>query len=185
MLKRVFLGLAGALVLFLAIAATRPSVYHVERERPIAAPPERVFGLLNDLRQFAGVMVLFGSPLERRDPAMQKSFEGPGAGAGQSFSWTGPKAGQGRITIEESIPGQKLRLRLEFVKPMQTTALVVIAVAAAPTGSRVSWTMDGNHNFLGKAFGMFVNLDGLLAGDIEKSLAQLQAAAEKQSPGQN
>jgi hypothetical protein len=37
----------------------------------------------------AGVLVLFGSPLEKLDPNMQKTFEGPAAGVGQSYAWSG------------------------------------------------------------------------------------------------
>ena len=62
MLVRILIGVAGVLVLFAAVAATRPSAYHVERRLEIAASANLVFGVLNDLHQFAGVWVLFGSP---------------------------------------------------------------------------------------------------------------------------
>jgi hypothetical protein len=42
--------------------------------------------------------------------------------------------------------------------------------------------MDGNHNFIGKAFGMFMDMDRMLGADIEKGLAELKTVAEaKQS----
>ena len=87
--ERILIGVAGVLVLFVAVVATRPSAYHVERKLEVAAPADLVFGVLNDLHQFAGVLVLFGSPLEKRDPNMQKTFEGPAAGVGQSYAWSG------------------------------------------------------------------------------------------------
>ena len=37
--------------------------------------------------------------------------------------------------------------------------------------------MDGKHNFIGKAFGMFVNMDNMLDADIEQGLSLLKAAA--------
>ena len=89
MLKKILIGVAGVLVLFVAVVATRPSAYHVERKLEVAAPADLVFGVLNDLHQFAGVLVLFGSPLEKLDPNMQKTFEGPAAGVGQSYAWSG------------------------------------------------------------------------------------------------
>jgi hypothetical protein len=178
MLVKILIGVAGLLVLFVAVAATRPSAYHVERKLEIAAPADLVFGVLNDLHQFAGVFILFGSPLEQADPNMQKTFAGPAAGAGQSFAWSGKEAGTGKMTIEESVPGQKVGVKLEFVKPMASTATVALTLAGTPTGSFVTWSMDGNHNFIGKAFGMFVNMDNMLGGDIEKGLAQLKTVAE-------
>lgn len=178
MLRNILIGLASILVLIAAIAGTRPSAYRIERQLAIAAPTERVFGVINDLRQFAGVFVLFGTPLEKRDPNMQKVIEGPAAGVGQSYAWTGPKAGQGKLTIEESVPGQKLRLKLEFEKPMKSLATCQLTLAGTPTGSTVTWSMEGNHNFLGKLFGLFLNMDNLLGADLEKSLVQLKTVAE-------
>ena len=155
MLWKILIGVAGVLVLFLAVVATRPSAYHVGRKLEIAAPADLVFGVLNDLHQFAEVVVLFGSPMAKRDPNMQKTFEGPAAGVGQSFAWSGNReVGQGKMTIEESVPGQKVGVRLEFVKPMASTATCALTLAGTPTGSFVTWSMAGNHNFIGKAFGM-------------------------------
>lgn len=180
MLGNILIGVAGVLVLFVAVAATRPSAYHVERKLAVAAPPELVFGVLNDLHQFAGVLVLFGSPWEQLAPNMQKTFEGPAAGVGQSCSWSGKEAGKGKLTIEESVPGQKVGMKLEFVEPMKSTATCVLTLAGTPAGSFVTWSMEGNHNFIGKAFGMFMNMDNMLGADLEKGLARLKTVAEGQ-----
>ena len=178
MLVKILIGVAGALVLLAVVAATRPSAYHVERTLGVAAPADLVFGILNDLHQFAGVLVLFGSPLGKSDPNMQTTFEGPPAGVGQSYAWNGKEAGQGTITIEESVPGQKVRMTLEFVKPMASTATCALTLAGTPTGSFVTWSMDGHHNFIGKALSIFMNMDTMLGSDIEKGLARLKTAAE-------
>ena len=179
----ILVGVVGVLVLFVAVVATRPSAYHVERKLEVAAPTDLVFGVLNDLHQFAGVLVLFGSPWETIDPNMQKTFEGPAAGVGQSVAWSGNmQVGKGRMTIEESVPGQKVRLKLEFVKPMASTATSALTLASAPAGSVVTWSTNGNHNFVGKALGLFMNMDNMLGTDIEKGLAQLKTVAEGSTP---
>ena len=179
MLVKILIGVAGVLILFAAVAATRPSAYHVERKLEVAAPTDLVFGVLNDLHQFAGVLVLFGSPWEKADPNMLKTFEGPAAGAGQSVAWSGNmQVGKGKMTIEESVPGQKVGMRLEFVKPMKSTATCALTLVGTPTGSLVTWSMDGNHNFIGKAFGIFMDMDNMLGSDIERGLAQLKTVAE-------
>ena len=127
----------------------------------------------------AGVLVLFGSPFDKADPNMQKTIEGPPVGIGQSYAWSGNmQVGKGKMTTEESVPGQKVVIRLEFVKPMKSTATCALTLAGTPTGSLVTWSMDGNHNFMGKAFGMFMNMDNMLGTDIEKGLAQLKTVAE-------
>jgi len=179
MLEKILIGVAGVLVLFVAVVATRRSTYHVERKLEVAAPADLVFGVLNDLHQFAGVLVLFGSPWETLDPNMRKTFEGPAAGVGQSYAWSGKKVGKGKMTIEESVPGQKVGMKLVFVKPMESTATCALTLARTPTGSFVTWSMDGKHNFIGKAFGMFMDMDNMLGADIEKGLAQLKSVAEE------
>jgi carbon monoxide dehydrogenase subunit G len=178
MLVKILIGVAGVLVLFVAVVATRPSAYHVERKLAVAAPADLVFGVLNDLHQFAGVLVLFGSPFEKADPNMQKTVEGPAAGVGQSYAWSGKEAGKGKMTIVESVPGQKVGIKLEFLKPMASTATCALTLAGTPTGSFVTWSMDGNHNFIGKAFGMFMDMDKMLGADIEKGLTRLKTVAE-------
>ena len=178
MLVKILIGVAGVLVLFVAVVATRPSAYHVERKLAVAAPAELVFGVLNDLHQFAGVLVLFGSPWGKLDPNMQKTFEGPAAGVGQSYSWSGKEVGKGKMTIEESVPGQKVGIKLHFVKPMESTAHCALTLAGAPAGSLVTWSMEGNHNFIGKAIGLFMNMDKMLGRDIEMGLARLKTVAE-------
>lgn len=82
------------------------------------------------------------------------------------------------MTIEESIPGQKVGIKLEFVAPMKSTATYAFTFADTATGSFVTWSMHGNHNFIGKAFGMFMNIDNMLATDLEKGGARLKAVAE-------
>ena len=184
-IRTLLIGVAGVIAIFVAVVATRPAAYHVERKVEVAAPADRVFGVLNDLHQFAGVLVLFGSTLDSQDPHMQKTFDGPAAGVGQSYAWDGNKdVGKGSMTIEESVPGRKVGMKLEFVEPMKSTATYALTLAGTPTGSLVTWSMDGNHNFIGKAFGLFMDMDKMLGADIEKGLAELKTVAEgKQAAG--
>jgi carbon monoxide dehydrogenase subunit G len=178
MLGTILLGVAGVLVLFLAVVAIRPSAYRVERKGVVGAPPEVVFAVLNDLRQFARVFVLFRATLDKVDPKMEKTIEGPASGVGQSYAWSGKEAGTGKMTIEESVPDQKVTIKLEFVKPMASTATCVITLAKTRSGSHVTWSMAGNHNFLGKAAGVIVNMDRALGADILKGLAELKTVTE-------
>lgn len=181
MVAKILIGVVAVLFIFIAVVATRPTAYHVERKLEVAAPADSVFGVLNDLHRFSGCLVFFGSPFETRDPNMQKAFAGPAAGVGQSYAWSGNKeVGKGKVTIEESVPGQKVGMKLEFVEPMQSTAAFGLTLAGTPTGSSVTWSMDGNHNFLGKAFGLFMDMDKMLGADLEMGLAQVKTLAEGQ-----
>ena len=179
MLVGILGGVAAVVVIFVIVASTRPAAYHVERAIDVAAPADAVFAVLNDLQRFAGVWVIFGEPWATIDPAMKKTFDGPAAGVGQSVAWSGKSdVGEGTLTIAESVPAQKVAMKLEFVKPMASKATHAFTLASTPAGSSVTWAMDGNHNFVGKAFGIFVNMDKMLGADVEKSLGRLKNAVE-------
>ncbi len=148
---KILIGVAAVLVLFVVVVATRPSAYHVDRSSP---------SLLHPISCSVFSTTSIGLPVS------------------WSFSWSGKEVGKGKMTIEESVPGQKVRMKLEFVKPMESTATCALTLADTPTGSFVTWSMDGSHNFMGKAVGMFMNMDNMLGADIEKGLAQLKTVAE-------
>jgi hypothetical protein len=42
----------------------------------------------------------------------------------------------------------------------------------------VTWAMDGERNFLGKAIGLVLNVESFLGPQFEKGLAQMKTAAE-------
>jgi hypothetical protein len=66
---------------------------------------------------------------------------------------------------------------------MASTAICALTLTDTPTGSVVTWSMDGNHNFIGKAAGLFMDMDRMLGTDIEKGLAQLKTVAESNVQG--
>lgn len=178
MLEQILIAVAAVLILFSALVASRASAYHVERKLAITAPVGLVFGVLNDLQQFARVLVLFGSPWDKHDPNLHTTCAGSATGVGQSLSWSGSKVGQGQMRIEESIPAERVRIKLVFVKPMASTATCTLTLTRTLTGSLVTWSMAGQHNFIGKAFGLFMDMDMMLGSDLEKGLALLKTLAE-------
>ena len=52
MLKTILLIVAAAIAALLIYAATKPDSFRLSRSATIAAPPDKVFALINDLRQF-------------------------------------------------------------------------------------------------------------------------------------
>ena len=75
--------LAALAAIILVYASTRPGTFHVERSITIKAPPEKIFPLINDLRQWD-----VWTPYNK-DPAMKKSYSGPGSGNGAHYAWEG------------------------------------------------------------------------------------------------
>jgi len=173
-MKKVLIALLLIILGFLGFVATRPNTYHVERSTSIAAPDSIVFATVDDLHRWAE-----WSPWEKLDPQMTRTFAGPGAGSGASYAWAGnAKVGEGRMTITDAQPNQRVVFKLEFIKPFQSVSTATIALAPDGQDTRVTWSMDGNHNFVSKAMCVFVNMDKMQGGDFEAGLASLKRVTE-------
>ncbi|MDH3451087.1 MAG: SRPBCC family protein [Gammaproteobacteria bacterium] len=163
--------IAGVLV----FAATQADTFRVERSASINAPPEKIFELINDFRQWGA-----WSPWEKEDPAMKKTFGATTAGKGASYAWEGNQdVGKGRMEIAESVPPSKVALELDFEVPFEAHNVVEFTLQPEGGATRVTWSMQGPNNYLSKLMQVFVSMDSLVGTDFEAGLANLKAVAEK------
>jgi len=162
-----------------AYVATRPDAYHVERSTTVEAPPATVFAQIDDLSVWKE-----WSPWEKKDPAMKRTLSATTSGVGASYSWAGNKeVGKGKMTITDSRPGEKVVEKLEFIEPFQSQAEITFKMAAeGPAATKVTWAMDGKHNFISKAFSVVKPMDGMIGKDFEEGLANLKKVAEAKKP---
>ena len=178
MIKKILLGaivvIALVVVIFCVVVAMQPSHYHIERSAMVNAPASVVFSQVNDFHKWDG-----WSPWAKLDPNMKTSYEGAPAGTGAMYSWTGnDQVGQGRMTITDSKPSEMVKIKLEFIKPWTATNATDFVLSPQGNQTSVKWTMDGDNTFMGKAVGLFMNMDKMVGGDFEKGLAQMKAVAE-------
>jgi uncharacterized protein YndB with AHSA1/START domain len=174
MLKKIGLGLLVVVALLLVVIATRPSTFHVERSTQVAAPATLVYAQFASVKAFTAWM-----PWSDLDPTMKMEFSGPDTGVGASYSWVGNKqVGRGEMTVTETVPDSKVTYRLEFKEPMEATNTTTLALAPAGDGVRVTWSMEGNNNFVAKAFSLVMDMDKMIGPDFEKGLARLKARSE-------
>ena len=174
MALQIGIGLLALIALLVVLITMRPARFRIARSAEIKASSERVFSLLNDFHQWAK-----WSPWEKLDPSMKKTFTGPEAGKGATYSWLGnSKAGEGHMTILESKPNELVLLELEFIKPFPAKNKTTFKLSPSAGGTEVHWIMEGEHNFSGKAFALFVNMDKFLGKDFEQGLANLNTAAQ-------
>ncbi len=174
MWKRFLLALVIAAAAVTGLALMQPDTFRVERSALIKAPPEKVFGYLNDFHQWPA-----WSPWERLDPAMTRAFSGAPRGQGAVYAWSGnDDVGQGRMEIVGSTPPRAITIRLDFVKPFASRNDVRFVLTPRPDGTVVTWTMSGASPFIMKLVGIFSSVDAMAGPDFEKGLAQLKVAAE-------
>ena len=126
MFKTIAIVIAVLIVGVLIFAATKPDTFRVERSTGIKAPPEKIFAILNDFKQWGA-----WSPWEKKDPAMKRNFGATTSGKGATYSWEGNKeVGQGSMTITESTPSSKIALNLDFLKPFEAHNVAEFTLAA-------------------------------------------------------
>jgi hypothetical protein len=174
MLKRILIGIAAVIVLFVIIVALQPAQYRVTRSATIPAAPAVVFEHVNDLHKWDA-----WSPWAKLDPAMKTTFDGPQSGAGASYAWIGNKeVGEGKMSITDSKANELVRLKLEFIKPFASTAMTEFTFKPEGEHTSVTWSMAGDKNFISKAFCLFMNMDKMVGRDFEKGLAGLKSVVQ-------
>jgi len=170
----ILIALAIIAILLFVIVAGQPDEFAVSRSGKISAPLETVFPHVNELRKWDA-----WSPWAKLDPNCKITFTGPEAGVNSSYAWAGNnKVGEGKMTITESVPGNLIRLRLEFLKPFAATSAVEFRFAPEGGQTLVTWSMSGKNNFFSKVFSLFVDCEKMIGKDYEKGLAGLKAVAE-------
>ncbi len=157
------LALFGGLIL--------PSRVTIERQVQIDGHTATVFALLNDFRQ-----IRKWSPMLEGDPNANISISGPPRGAGASIAWDGHIIGQGRQTIVESIPYERVGIQIEFAD--QAPAKATFTVSTGDDMTRVAWLqeIDYGFNLGGRYLGLIQ--DSIFGPEQEKGLGRLKQLAE-------
>lgn len=174
MLKKILIGVAVLVVVFVVVVALQPDEFRVARSTVISAPPAVVFAKVNDLRTWQQF-----SPWAKLDPNAKATFAGPETGAGASFAWAGnSEVGEGTMTIVESRPHELIRFKLEFVKPFEGTNDAQFTFKPTGAQTEVTWSMSGKNNFLFKAVGLFLDCEKMIGPQFEEGLANLKVLSE-------
>ncbi|MDP1586878.1 MAG: SRPBCC family protein [Prosthecobacter sp.] len=169
MIKKVLLGLIAAIVIILVVAAFQSDDLNVTRSATIAAPPDAVFKVVNDFRQWDA-----WSPWSKLDPAMKKTLEGPPEGVGAIYKWSGNnEVGEGSTRLVHSKPNETIDMKLEFVRPFEGSSDVRFTFAPEGTGTKVTWAMQSKKPFIGKVVGMFMDCEKMCGDQFNEGLDNL------------
>ena len=170
----ILLAFAVAVLALLAFASTRPDVFRVERRLRIAAPAERLWPLVGELRGFNR-----WNPYERKDPLIKGQYAGTANGIGSRYAWQSDKVGTGSLEVTGQQPGRAVQMKLDFVKPFEAHNQAEFMLQPTPDGAtEVSWRMHGPANFMSKLIGVFMDMDKMVGRDFEDGLQNLRHIAE-------
>jgi hypothetical protein len=174
MIKMIALVVAVLVAGIVVLAATRPDTFRVARATSIKAPPETIFGFIDDFRRWGS-----WSPYEKLDPAMKRTYGGAASGKGAVYEWAGNgKVGAGRMEIADTASPSKVVIKLDFIKPFEGHNIAEFTLEPGNDATKVVWSMHGPSPFIAKVMGLFINMDRMIGKDFETGLANLKAAAE-------
>jgi hypothetical protein len=174
MLKKILISLVVLVVLFVVIIALQPADFKYTRSSTFEVSPNILFEKTNNLHQWQD-----WSPWAKIDPNAKTSYQGPDAGVGASFSWDGNnEVGTGTMTITESRANELIRMKLDFKKPFEATNDTEFTFKADGSKTTMTWSMSGKNNFMGKAFGLFVDCDKMIGDQFEKGFANLKTLVQ-------
>jgi hypothetical protein len=173
MIATILIVIAVAFAAVLAYAASKPDTFLVRRSTSIAAPPEKIFPMIDDLRAQSA-----WSPFEK-DPDMKRIHSGAPRGKGAVYAWDGNRhVGAGHIAITDSMPPSKVVLLLDMIRPFKAHNTVEFTLDRIGAGTKVTWSMQGSQPFMAKLMGVFINCDKMVGSQFEEGLAKLKALAE-------
>jgi hypothetical protein len=179
MVKKVIAGVAGVAVLavagFAVVVSMQPAAVHVERSSVIAAPAEVVWPYVVDHHKF-----LEWSPWQGLDPDQEVSFSDSSGAVGSWYAWSGDdNVGSGKMTITSLSQGTSVVNKLEFLEPFEAVANATTTIVPEGSGVKVTWAYDADNDFMGKAMGLFLDMDDMLGPDFQKGMDSLKGVSEQ------
>lgn len=180
MLRKIALGLGGGVLalvaVFVLVVSLQKSQFTITRSIEVNAPSAAIYPQISYFQNW-----MRWSPWAQMDPDAKYAYEGPEGQTGSSMSWSGnAQVGEGKMTITESEDQQYIKIKLEFIKPMQAVnnTLFTFEPGGSPNSTKVTWAMSGRRSFMEKAVNLLLDLDKLVGADFERGLEQLKQISE-------
>lgn len=162
-------ALAALVLALLGFASTRPATFSIRRSRDIAAPPERIFPLIDSPRRMNT-----WNPFVMPDPAIRLAYSGPERGKGAAHTWAGNRnVGEGSFEIVDTAVPSRVVGRLIMLKPFAADNTVEFTLVPKGDVTTVSWAMSGGQPLMAKVMTLFIDCDGMVGSQFEKGLAAL------------
>ena len=156
MIKKILIGLAALIVVFLIVVAMQPNDFKVSRSATLAASAAALFEQVNDHHKFAA-----WNPWMKLDPKVKNTCSGAPSGVGAVCRWEGDSnVGAGTSTIIESRPGELVRFKMDWRKPMEGTSTVDFTFKPEGDKTVVTWSMYGKNGSMAKAVSLFIGSIG-------------------------
>jgi uncharacterized protein YndB with AHSA1/START domain len=170
---KILIGLALLALLLAVVGFMLPRQFRIERSMVMAAPAEKIYPLVSEPKNWTRWGVW-----NQRDPNMTLAFSGPASGVGAKWSWQSKSEGNGAMEFTGAEANRQIVYKLTFAD-MGMESKGVLSLVAEGTGTRVTWTNEGefgNNPFV-RYFGLM--MDTMVGKDFDGGLKNLKVLAEK------
>ena len=168
-MKKVLVGLAVVVALFVAVGLVISGDYTVERTILINAKPGKIHDLVGDLKRWDE-----WAPWKEQDPSVKVTLGEKTKGVGASQTWTSDD-GNGSLEFKADDDDKGIVYDMTFE---QWTSEGSIGYEQIGDATRVTWSMKGNIDtpVIGGYFAML--MPGMIGESFDKGLGKLKAVVE-------
>lgn len=169
--------LGSLIALVLIVALFVKSEYAVERQTVIDKPAADVFNYVKYLKNQDNYSVWASM-----DPQMKKDYRGTDATVGFVSAWDSENkdVGKGEQEITKITEGQRIDFVIRFIEPFESTDYAYMTTQSEnDSTTRVTWAFNGKMKYPMNMMLLFMDMEGMLGGDLEKGLANLKGIMEK------
>lgn len=170
----ILLVIGGIIALLLIIALLMKKEHYVNSEIIINAPRQKVFDYLKLLKNQDKF-----NKHAMAAPDRNAEFKGTDGTVGFIYAWSGDKnAGVGEKEIMNIIEGKRVEMEIRFVKPMVTSARIIMEMEAlADNKTKVTWSNAGTLKYPVNM--MIPMMEKHVAKDMDISLSTLKNILEQ------
>lgn len=174
LLKKIGLWLGLFLLGLILFSLLLPSEIKVKRSIEVAAPIDRVFEQVSDLRNWEK-----WAPWKRMDPTMVMTFSNPPVGQNAFYKWESQnkRIGTGTLTLSRVVTNEEILTSMDFGG--HSTGSSKFLFAHKGDMIEVTWSMNENVGMLpwNKYFGLMMRSE--LKKQFDNGLKALKFYAEK------
>lgn len=150
-----------------------PKSYTVSRSTVINATDTLIYKNIAEFNEFYK-----WNPWAKMEPSATTKVSGPIAAPNHLYEWEGKETGQGYMKIKNVDLNKMIDIELKFIKPFESLADTRFDISPEETGNKVTWSMSGENNLMGKWMGVFMSMDKMIGKDFEDGLKYLKEKSE-------
>ncbi|TYA97874.1 SRPBCC family protein, partial [Seonamhaeicola marinus] len=151
--------------------AVQPNDYAFSRSKTIKAPVSLLFNEVNDFKNWPNF-----SPWIEQEPDAKLTYGDKTSGVDGTYGWNGEILGEGNMKTIAVEDNTSIAQKIQFIKPFESESNINWTFETTDEGTKVTWGMDGELDFMTKFALMFAgSIEESTGPDFERGLFKLDS----------